>query len=273
VLAPRRKEPGDWENLSNLDGLGADNYLALYATTSEFLVAVDGTTRYSLNPLAAKKIKQFSPKAKIIIGIREPLSYFYSMAFQVEKNTGIERDLEEDLKSRGRKKWTHLKYVEILNSYFDEFGRKNVLVFTHEELKINQKDLLKRIVIFLGLDTQIPVSEVVSNVSKRHRTGMHESLYRAFVLSDLSISLRSRLKKSRFLRERVLPVLRKKMEDASFEVGGVRKRLPPALEKAYRESYRNEVAELSDLLGINLASLWSGKDFSYVSNESSQTRT
>ena len=196
VFAPKRKEPGDWENLSNFDGLGADDYLDLYSTTSDFLVSIDGTTRYSLNPRAAKKIKRFSPEAKIILGIREPLSYFYSMAFQIEKNTGVARNLVEDLNSKETKRWTHLKYVETIKSYFDEFGRDNVFIFTHDELKESQKDLLERIILFLGLDPQAAVDEVVSNVSKRHKTAIHRAFYEMFVLSDISRSLRSRLKKS-----------------------------------------------------------------------------
>lgn len=272
VLAPQRKEPGDCKNLSNFDGVGADDYLAIYSTKSDFLVAIDGTTRYSLNPYAAQKIKRFSPEAKIIIGIREPLSYLYSMAFQIEKNTGLERDLLDDINSEENKIWTHLKYVETVNSYFTEFGRDNVYVFTFEELKRSQKELIEKLVKFIGLDQQKTISEVVSNTSKRHKTKMHRALYEAVVLSDVSISVRSKMKKSKVLRELVFPVLRKKMEDATFEVGGTRKRLPLELEKRYRESYRNEVAELSDLLGTDLTSLWSDKNFSYFSNGSSQER-
>lgn len=272
VLAPARKEPGDWKDLSNLNGQGTDDYLALYDTTSDVLVAVDGTTRYSLNPLAAKRIKQFSPDAKIIIGIREPLSYIYSMAFQIEKNTGTAPDLAELLRS-GESVWTRLNYVETLKSYFHEFGRENVFVFTYEELKGNQKALLERLVAFIGLDTQVPVSEVVSNVSMRHRTRLHKSLYRALVMSRISTNTRLVLKKSRFLKERVIPVLREKIDGATFEARGQKKRLPQDLEKAYRESYRDEVAELSDLLGVNLTALWSTKDFSYLSDTSSQTCT
>ena len=272
VLAPARKEPGDWKDLSNLNGQGTDDYLALFDTNSDVPVAVDGTTRYSLNPLAAKRIKQFSPNSKIIIGIREPLSYLYSMAFQIEKNTGVAPDLAEILRS-GESVWTRLNYVEILESYFHEFGRENVFVFTYEEVKGNQKALLERLVAFIGLDTQEPVSEIVSNVSMRHRTRLHKSLYRALVMSRMSTNARLVLKKSKFLKESVIPVLREKIEGATFEAGGQKKRLPPDLERAYRDSYRDEVSELSDLLGVNLNALWSTKDFSYVSDTSSQTCT
>lgn len=264
VLAPRRKEPGDWEHLAHFAGEGAEDYLALYGTTSEYPVIIDGTTRYSLNPGAAKVIKSFSPDAKIIIGIREPLSYLYSMAFQIEKNTGIARDLVADLASEETKRWTHIHYVETVGSFFDTFGRQNVLVFTYDELRSSQMQLLKRIVLFLELDPEHPMGEVVSNVSKRHKTGLHGALYKKLVLSDASINLRAKLKKSKFLNETIFPALRNKLEKVTFETGGVRTKLPPDLEKSYRESYRGEIAELSELLGMDLVTLWSTKDFSYA---------
>lgn len=264
VLAPRRKEPGDWEHLQHFDGDGAEEYLALYDATSDRPVIIDGTTRYSLNPDAAHGIKSFSPDAKIIIGIREPLSYLYSMAFQIEKNTGIARDLAVDLATEKTKRWTRIRYVETVQSYFDAFGRENVLVFTHDELRSSQMQLLKRIVLFLGLDPEHPMDAVVSNVSKRPKTGLHGALYKTLVLSDASIKIRTQLKRSKFLKETLFPAMRTKLEKATIETGGVRKKLPPDLEQSYRDSYRAEVAELSELLGVDLATLWSTEDFSYA---------
>lgn len=269
VLAPRRKEPGDWQHLAHFAGEGAKDYLALYASDTAFPVVIDGTTRYSLNPVAAEAIKSFSPDAKIIIGIREPLSYLYSMAFQIEKNTGVARDLVADLASDETKRWTHIHYAETIRSFFEAFGRENVLVFTYDELRSSQKELLQRIVLFLGLDAEHSMNKVVSNVSKRHKTGLHGALYRSLVLSDTSIKLRAKLKKSEFLKEKVFPALRTRMEKATFETGGVRKKLPTDLEESYRESYREEVAELSELLDVNLVTLWSTEDFSYAAEASS----
>ena len=104
------------------------------------------TTDYLFCPHTAERIKRFSPNAKIIMILRNPVDMMFSLHGHNLYNEAFEdlKDFEEALKAEeGRKKeymdskdkWhPHIFYREVarypeqVQRYFDNFGRDNVKV-------------------------------------------------------------------------------------------------------------------------------------------------
>lgn len=113
---------------------------------------------------AAKRIKKFSPDAKIIIILRQPAEMIYSWHNHIflEGTESIE-DFKQAIDAEdGRKKkkekllMTYLyrdmiRYSDQVKRYFDAFGRENVKVILFDDLKRDSKKMYLELIKFLKL--------------------------------------------------------------------------------------------------------------------------
>lgn len=122
-------------------------------------------------PISAEKIKNFSPDAKIIIILRNPVDMMYSLhnwQYNMETVETI-ADFEEALKIEEKRKHErtqnpyayhpHIFYQELadyytqVKRYIDHFGRINVKVIILEEFVKNPKKTYLEVLEFLELDS------------------------------------------------------------------------------------------------------------------------
>jgi len=78
VCSSKLKEPGDCKELKNFDKIHQEQYqeyLNNFNHCEHETYLMEGSTQYILHQHSALKIKNFNPEAKIIIGLREPISY------------------------------------------------------------------------------------------------------------------------------------------------------------------------------------------------------
>jgi len=149
------------------------DYLCLFAGANLQKAIGEASTTYLNSPIAATRISQFAPNARIIVLLRQPADRAYSH-FQYLRSQGIEPvfsfaealSLENARREEG---WFagHLYkesgfYCTQLRRYFDCFHRDQVRIYLYEEWNQAPHTLLQDLFRFLGVDERF-VPEIRRN--------------------------------------------------------------------------------------------------------------
>ena len=157
---------------------------------------------YILFEDALKRINHYSPKAKIIVLLRDPVERALS-AYRYNKKINKEkRSLEEALIYTPKDKLTYSKdacnftylehgmYGRQLKRVFKFFGRNQVLILDFLELKKDPKNLIRKVFAFLDVDdTYQPVLQK-KNVTGSTRNGIwHRMLTKPSIVRSWIVKL------------------------------------------------------------------------------------
>ena len=224
----------------------------------------DASTQYLLSKAAASNIRAVNPDAKIIVMLREPVSFMHSLHREhlnqtLEDEPDFARALEkESLRRAGeciplrarcpsylfyRERAT---YSSQLARYYSVFPRENLLVMTMEEFRQDNERHYRCALDLLGVDPQYVPSFGVVNVSKAPRS---RRLNHALNTPALKHMLFRALGPPRYiaLRDRVARLVLKEQP---------RPGLSPVLERELRDEFGSEVERVSGLVGRDLRSVW-----------------
>lgn len=131
----------------------------------------EATTIYLYSKVAAQEIHAYNPDAKIIIMLRNPVSFLHALHMQhVNDGSEDELDFEKALAKETARKHgkyipdrapapSHLlyseraKYAEQIERYLRLFPRKNILILTMEDFQSDNKKIYQQVLRFLGIDT------------------------------------------------------------------------------------------------------------------------
>jgi len=155
--------PGD-ENAVNrvsVNELGA--YQALFNGVKNEKAIGEASVWYLYDSIACDKIRHYTPDAKLIMILRNPVDRAYS-AFLKQRRENREpisefgRALEEE-EIRIGKEWGyiwHYKkagfYYEQMKRYLDTFSKEQIKIYLFEELESNCQQVVSDIFGFLGVD-------------------------------------------------------------------------------------------------------------------------
>ncbi len=253
-------------------------YLAYFAGTEPHKICGEASACYLYSKVAAEEIFKFNPSAKIIILLREPVSFLHSYHMQLLKNPTEDGEnvkdfeaalnLEEDRKA-GRNipegclvppllfYSERIKYAEQVERYLRLFGRENVKVFIYEDFKKNNASIYKEVLDFLGLQPEVMPDFQSYNRGAMLRSKTLQNWFgklthgkgwmgpiKNLITSLLPKSLRRTL--TRMMYRRV--IFRPKPE------------LDPALTLRLKRAFKPEVEKLSRLLDRDLSALWGYRD-------------
>ena len=138
------------------------DYVALFAEATTQQRIGDASVRYLYSPDAASRIAADCPAAKIIALLRDPVERMHSH-FHMNVQNGLEpltfhKAVEaEPERTAGGWGWDwHYgavgRYGEQLARYFEQFGRDQLLVLFHAELRDAPTRLWQRVCSFLEID-------------------------------------------------------------------------------------------------------------------------
>lgn len=163
-------------------------YLSLFkGTTSEKIVG-EASVWYLYSNRAAKEIKEFSPSAKILIMLRNPVEVIHSMHSQHifdgnEDVTDFETAISlDEQRKQGRQLPAAVDFFELppyidavayseqVKRYLDVFGTENVKVLLYEDFARDTPGAVKQVLQFLGLDTPMTGHYEVINSNKQVRS-------------------------------------------------------------------------------------------------------
>ena len=227
-------------------------YLSNFAKAKEKLVG-EATPSYLRSRIAPGAIKTFSPEARIIIALRNPLDVMHSLHAQglrygTEPIGDFETALEADRKRVGRESLGYREFTDYpgqVQRYFDTFGRERVTVIVFEDLKENWKSVCEEILGFLGVDKAFNPEAHIKNANRQLRSGQIQRI----LTSDAGI-LRAAARAAipRRLRTRI----GRAISGWNF-VEKPRPPMNPDLRRRLEHEYRPKIEQLGQLLARDLS--------------------
>jgi Sulfotransferase domain len=249
-----------------------DEYLALYDGAGPGQIVGEASPSYLRSQIAAARIAQLRPDARIIAILREPASFLRSFHLQcVQSHVEREKDLGkaialEGVRREGRKiprgcprpealmYSEHVRYVEQLRRYFTAFPSEHVLVLVYEDFRRDNEATVHSVLQFLGADDTARLAPRNANATIRVRSQRLDELVQTVSVGTgpLSRAVKAGVKviTPRRLRGTALQTMRRRVVYA--------KPRPPdeALMLELRRRFKGEVVALSEYLDRDLVTLW-----------------
>lgn len=249
-------------------------YLGLFAGARPDQVAGEASACYLYSKVAAQEIAAFEPEAKIVIMLREPVSFLHSYHLQKLKNPlpGAEdiRDFEQALaaeedRKQGRRLPPHcrvpqllfyserVKYAEQVARYLEVFPRENVLVIIYDDFKRDNRAVYDEVLAFLGLD---PSFEPEFRDYNKGALVRHKGLQT--FMGQLTHGQGAGALLHHPVKWLVPAAARRKMARLAYQRVVFKEKpiLSGDLVARLRDRYRPEVVQVSELLGRDLVREW-----------------
>jgi hypothetical protein len=202
---------------------------------------------YFFHPAAPQRIKEHIPNCRIITTLRDPVEHSFSAYKLVIHFAWARGSFDEVLKSRPNL-GSGNRYASHLKTWFDLFGRENVLVTMYDELRANPQSYLDRVTDFMG----------VERIALSARPDVGDDVH-SFARAPRSVALARRARRMMYWLQAhqaygVSNMLeRAGVWDFCYGRGEPFGRLTSEQENSLRERYRPEVEQLEELLGIELS--------------------
>ena len=243
-----------------------DDYLARFEDARDEQRVGEAAIWYLYSEKAAEEIKAFSPDAKIIAMLRNPVDMIYSYhsqrlyngneairsfedALAAENDRREGRRLPEDPHPLHGLMYRQIpRYGEQLERYFKVFGRDNVRVIIFDDFKRDTAGAFRQTLEFLGVDPSYQTEFKVINPNRTVRS----SFLRSFIYHPPAWTHRlATWLVPKPLRKRILKGL------LNFNTKPVkRKSMDPALRARLNDVYREDVEHLGRLLNRDLVTEW-----------------
>ena len=210
-------------------------------------------------PWAAERIKKFSPNAKIIMTLRNPIDVMYSLHATMLYRETVEdiEDFGEALKMEEERKKKYgykvipkkyhphmlyretVRYSQQVKRYFELFGEENVKVTIFDEYIKNKSSILRDILKFLDVDEDFEIKHLNTNAGRKYRS---RTIHSAVMTNKFGVRgvLRNIPGSAKIYR---------KINNSEFK----RKTLEPSLRKSLQDDLKKEIDELSLMLKKDLS--------------------
>jgi GT2 family glycosyltransferase len=222
---------------------------------------------YLFSTRAAAEIKAFSPEARIILMLREPVEMLYSLYyyFHFDGNeplptfeqalaaeadrTGGRRPCRQTYFAQGLAYRQVVRYTEQVRRYFEVFGRERVHVIIYDDFAADVFAAYRQTLEFLGVDSKgcDPGFNVV-NPAKRVRSPALRAVMGDPLVRSAVLALRRWLPRPVFAALQRIDA-RLRQFNASVQP---RPPLAPDLRARLKREFAPEVERLSELLGRDL---------------------
>ncbi len=272
--ATGRKETGYFgpQNNPSQHPQTLDEYSALFAPAAPEQRTGELTTSYLRSEVAARRIAELQPDARIIALFREPASFLRSLHLQllreqVEDESDFGRAIElEAARREGRHVpprcprasilmyCEFIQYVDQLRRYHDAFSQDQVLVLIYDDYRRDNAATMCTVLRFLGADDVASLEVFDAHPSVRVRSTRAQNMLRATVMS--------RGRAGRVANAAFKTVSSRRIRQKAFAVTQNRLILgkPHApnqeLMLELRRRFRSEVVAFSEYLDRDLVSLW-----------------
>ncbi len=179
-------QPKDVERSVSITGTntgGLKEYLELFQGAGPDQRAGEASTSYIWSPIAAGRIAQVQPAARVIVILREPASFLRSVHLQLlkigweteadfRKALGLERQRLEGRQIPSRAAWPRtliyserVSYVEQLRRYHAVFAPEQVLVLIYDDFRHDNEATMRRVLRLLEVDDTHRIEAVNANAT------------------------------------------------------------------------------------------------------------
>ena len=250
-----------------------NSYIKLFDKADSFKIAGEASIHYLYSEVAAREIYEFNPEAKIIIMLREPAAWLYSLHNQfLNVQIETERDFVRALKlENDRKQGQHIpsrvicpswlyyservRYCEQIKRFYDFFEPRKVKVIIFEDWRNDNSKLYREILSFLEVDERIepeyksinlrstPKFQIVNNI-------IYNPLLRKIAQNIVPDSTYEFITKKIIDRYLFKPA-KKEHNVLSLDL---------ETKKSIMPAFYQEVIKISELLNIDLVEKWGYKN-------------
>lgn len=244
-----------------------NKYLKLFSQASSEKYVGEASTRYLVSKTAAKEIKKFSPKAKIIVMLRNPVDQMYSIHNQTYLNgtetiSDFVRALDAEKERKKHKLKSEMeqllyrenaKYYKQVKRYLDTFGKTNVHIIIFDEFKKNTKMEYQKVLDFLSINPNIKINfnkittDKLRNSSKKPRSMFLQKIMHVWTSKPRTMLI---------IANAIPKSLRVSFYNYLRELNTIyeeRDPLPNKLRKKLTKEFEPEIKKLEKLLNINLS--------------------
>lgn len=245
--------------LVRLKRMTEEQYLALFSGAGEQRIVGEASPNYLQSKTAPEEISRFAPDARIVIMLRDPVEFMYSLHAQTvyfgdENIQEFEQALAAEPERRNGRSVPRTtgdverllyrecaRFTDKVERYFDRFGRDRVKVILYDDFARDTKAAYDDVLQFLGVAPYLPPSFEVIHASKRPRMPALRRLIRSLEGMDSLRALRPLAGAVRAIESRVntIPFKRPPMN--------------PELEAGLRAEFAPEVERLGRLLNRDLS--------------------
>ena len=240
-------------------------YLQLFARAKNVKVAGESSTNYLYSQVAAEKIHNFNPEAKIMIILREPAKYLYSLHSHYVKFTeenepdfltalALESERKEDRSMSDRVTspsylyyQQRVNYYQQVKRYCDRFKPEQIKVIIFEEFKSENERVFREILEFLAVDPSFTPEYSAVNVNKEVKFKAVNSLINSPLVKSISKNLISQ-EFNDFIRDNIV--------ERFLWHQAPKATMPEEIKLQLMERHRPQVAQISELLKIDLLEKW-----------------
>lgn len=130
-----------------------EEYLDLFAQASDERWLLEASTAYLSSPEAPWRIRDFSPEARAIVMIRDPVEQLRSIhALRVSVRWQRSFDLLKDIEADGAYYWKRVRSGENLSRLLGVFPRDEFHVVVYDDFEASDATEYRRVLEFLGVD-------------------------------------------------------------------------------------------------------------------------
>jgi len=240
-------------------------YLQLFAKADDAKVVGESSTNYLYSQVAAQKIHNFNPEAKIIIILREPAKYLYSLHSHYVKFTeenepdfltalSLEEERKEEKIASPRVTSPsylyysqRVQYHQQVKRYCDRFGSEQIKIVVFEEFKSENERVYREILEFLGVDSSFTPKYDAVNVNKEVKFEAINNLVNSPLAKNISKNLLSQ-EFNEFVRDNIV--------EKFLWHQAPKATMPEDLKIQLMQQYQHQVKQISELVGIDLSAKW-----------------
>ncbi|MDJ0690515.1 MAG: sulfotransferase [Xenococcaceae cyanobacterium MO_188.B32] len=242
-----------------------NEYLKLFSRASSQKIIGETSDHALSSEVAASEIHKFNPEAKIIILLREPLSFLYSLHnYYLNYTNEDEEDFSKALLLESSRikgelipprtmcpSWLYyskrVNYYEQVKRFYDKFGLSQIKIIIYEDFLEKNHHFFREISRFLGVDTSFSPQYCLVNTSKDIRFKQLNSIVNNPKLKYLSRKLFSQ-RFNEIVRDKIVAKLLLKESSRSS--------LPIKIREQLMQKFKPEVLKMSQLLGVDLEQKW-----------------
>ncbi len=249
-----------------------EEYLALFAQAQPGQMAGEASPLYLASEVAAARIAELQPRARIVAVLREPASFLRSLHMQfVQSRIETVNDLAKAIALQGPRREgreiprssqlrlqvlqysDHVRYAQQLRRYHAAFSPEQVLVLIYDDFRTDNEATVKKVLRFLDVG-DAPIEALEANPTVRVRSPQLDGLLHSVSVGRGPVS---RVAKTALKALAPRPLRRGALGLAQRRLVYAPPRQPDeALMEDLRRRFAPEVRELAKYLDRDLITLW-----------------
>ncbi len=254
-----------YDNQRFFDFRNESAYLELFAKAGSAKIVGESSTNYLYSQVAAEKIHNFNADAKIIIILREPAKFLYSLHshyvkfteenepdFLTALNLETERKQEKSTSPRVTSPSylyysQRVQYYQQVKRYYDRFKSEQIKVVIFEEFQSENERVYREILEFLGVDSSFIPKYKAVNVNKEVKFSAINNLVNHPIVKNISKNLLSQ-EFNEFVRDNIV--------ERFLWHQAPKATMPEEIKTKLMQKYQPQVAQISELIGVDLVTKW-----------------